>query len=66
MAKQQQELSEVVEVKMPDKKMKTVRNRGSHYIELLVGDKVVPFYPGQEVKVPHNFDVPSGIGLYVK
>lgn len=48
------------------RKTKTVRNRSGHKIELMVEGKVVVFTPGKVVTVPMDFDVPNGLGLYVR
>lgn len=45
---------------------KLVRNRGGHRVELVIDGKVVVFMPGKVVEVPIDFDIPSGIGLYVR
>ena len=44
-------------------KMKTVKNRGNHRVELLVNGSVIVFLPGSSVKVPAEFNVPQGLGL---
>lgn len=46
-------------------KTKSVRNRGTGKVELLIDGEVVVFLPKCTVEVPLNFNVPSGIGLYV-
>lgn len=48
------------------KKVKFVRNRSGHRVELVVNDRVVVFLPGKVVEVPIDFDVPNGLGLYVR
>lgn len=48
------------------KKMKTVRNRSGHRVELVIDGKVVVFYPGRATRVPADADIPGGLGLYVK
>lgn len=50
----------------PLKKIKYVRNRSGHRVELLIDGGVVVFLPGKTVEVPADFDVPSGLGLYVR
>ena len=45
---------------------KLVRNKSGHRVELIVDDKVVVFYPGKAVEVPSDFNVPGGLGLYVR
>lgn len=47
-------------------KTKIVHNRGNGKIELLINGNVVIFPPKGSVEVPIDFDVPFGIGLYVK
>lgn len=48
------------------KKTKLVRNRSGHRVELVIDGKVVVFLPGKITKVPIYFDVPNGLGLYVR
>lgn len=45
---------------------KNVRNKSGHRIELVINNEVVVFYPGQMVKVPIDFRIPDGLGLYVR
>lgn len=45
---------------------KGVRNRSGHRVELVINDKVVVFLPGKVTEVPMDFQVPNGIGLYVR
>ena len=45
-------------------KTKSVRNRSGHRVELVIEGKVVVFFPGKITKVPVDFDVPNGLGLY--
>ena len=47
-------------------KVKSVRNRSGHKIELLIDEKIVVFMPGKTVEVPMDFEVPTGLGLYVR
>lgn len=47
-------------------KTKGVRNRSGHRVELVIDDKVVVFLPGEITEVPVDFQVPNGIGLYVR
>lgn len=47
-------------------KTKTVRNRSNGKIELLINGEIVVFPPKSSVEVPIDFEVPGGIGLYVK
>ena len=47
-------------------KSKVVKNRGNGKVELLIDGKVVVILPKMSVEVPSDFDVPQGIGLYVK
>lgn len=49
------------------KKMtKSVRNRSGHRVELVINGKVVVFQPGKVTDVPIGFEVPKGLGLYVR
>lgn len=48
------------------KTFKSVRNRSGHRVELVIDGKVVVFLPGKIVQVPVDFDVPNGLGLYVR
>lgn len=48
------------------KEIKFVRNRSGHKVELVIDGKVVVFLPGKVVEVPINFDIPNGLGLYVR
>lgn len=48
------------------KKVKCVRNRSGHKVELVIDGKVVVFLPGKVTEVPADFDVPNGLGLYVR
>lgn len=48
------------------KKTKSVRNRSGHRVELVIDGKVVVFLPGKIVEVPNDFQVPGGLGLYVR
>ena len=48
------------------KKTKTVRNRSGHRVELVIDGNVVVFIPGKVVEVPMEFDIPNGLGLYVR
>ena len=50
----------------PAKKTKSVRNRSGHRVELVIDGKVVVFFPGKVVEVPMDFDIPNGLGLYVR
>lgn len=45
---------------------KSVKNRNSYKVELVINGKVVVFLPGKTVKIPASFVVPSNLGLYVK
>lgn len=47
-------------------KTKGVRNRSGHRVELVIDDKVVVFMPGKITEVPVDFQVPNGLGLYVR
>lgn len=53
-------------VRKSAKKTKKVRNRSGNKIELVVEGKVVVFTPGKVVEVPMDFDIPNGLGLYVR
>lgn len=56
-----------VQTQSPAKrKTKSVRNRSGHRVELVIDGKVVVFLPGKVVEVPMNFEVPNGLGLYVR
>ena len=46
--------------------VKSVRNRSGHRVELVINGKVVVFLPGKSVEVPADFELPSGLGLYVR
>lgn len=48
------------------RKTKSVRNRSGHKVELVIEGKVVVFMPGKVVNVPMDFDIPTGLGLYVR
>lgn len=50
----------------PAPKTKGVRNRSGHRVELVIDDKVVVFLPGKVTEVPMDFQVPNGLGLYVR
>ena len=56
----------VVQERPSKKKTKSVRNRSGHRVELVIDGKVVVFFPGKVVEVPMNFDIPNGLGLYVR
>lgn len=47
-------------------KTKGVRNRSGHRVELVIDCKVVVFLPGKVTEVPMDFQVPNGLGLYVR
>ena len=56
-----------VDVQKPVKKTtKAVRNRSGHKVELVIDGKVVVFLPGKVVEVPTEFQIPGGLGLFVK
>ena len=55
-----------VQERQKKKKTKSVRNRSGHRVELVIDGKVVVFFPGKVVEVPMNFDIPNGLGLYVR
>lgn len=48
------------------KKTKSVRNRSGHRVELVIDGKVVVFLPGKTVEVPMGFQIPGGLGLFVR
>ena len=50
----------------PAKKIKLVRNRSGHRVELVNGGKVMVFLPGKITEVPVDFEIPNGLGLYVR
>ena len=45
---------------------KYVRNRSGHRVELVNGGKVSVFLPGKITEVPVDFEMPNGLGLYVR
>lgn len=47
-------------------KTKSVRNKSGHKVELVIDGKVVVFLPGTVVEVPMDFEIPNGLGLYVR
>ncbi len=47
-------------------KTKGVRNRSGHRVELVIDGKVAVFLPGKVTEVPMDFQVPNGLGLYVR
>ena len=47
-------------------KTKGVRNRSGHRVELVIDGEVVVFLPGKITEVPIDFQVPNGLGLYVR
>lgn len=53
-------------VQKPAKKTKSVRNRSGHKVELVIEGKVVVFLPGKTVEVPMDFQIPNGLGLFVR
>lgn len=56
-----------VQTQSPAKrKTKSVRNRSGHRVELVIDGKVVVFLPGKVVEVPMDFEIPNGLGLYVR
>lgn len=48
------------------RRMKTIRNRSGHRVEIMVDGKIVVVLPNTAVNVPADFVVPNGIGLYEK
>lgn len=47
-------------------KTKSVRNKSGHKVELVIDGKVVVFLPGTVVEIPMDFEIPNGLGLYVR
>ena len=68
MANKKEQEAKEQQVATPSEEVKTkmVRNRGNGKIELLINGSVVVFPPKSTVEVPIDFNVPNGIGLYVK
>lgn len=66
MAENKETQSVSVQAQSAAKKMKSVRNRSGHRVELVIDGKVVVFFPGKITEVPADFDVPNGLGLYVR
>ena len=60
------ETQSATDIQKPVKKTKSVRNRSGHKVELLIDGKVVIFLPGKVVEVPVDFQIPGGLGLYVR
>lgn len=60
------EVQETFTERKSAKKTKSVRNRSGHKVELVIEGKVVVFLPGKVVEIPMDFDVPNGLGLYVR
>ena len=60
------EQEQQVQVATPVKKTKRVHNRGNCKVELLIGGKIVVIPSKKTVEVPEEFEIPVGIGLYVK
>lgn len=52
--------------KSAKKTTKSVRNRSGHRVELVIDGKVVVFLPGKTVEVPMDFQIPGGLGLFVR
>ena len=50
----------------PTPKVKSVRNRNSYKVELLINGEVVAFPPHSTVEVPEDAEIPSDMGLYVR
>lgn len=61
-----QEVSVQTQNAAKKKETKSVRNRSGHRVELVIDGKVVVFLPGKIVEVPNDFQVPGGLGLYVR
>lgn len=64
--KETQEVSVQVQSTAKKKAMKQVRNKSGYKVELVINGKVVVFLPGKIVEVPADFDIPNGLGLYVR
>lgn len=54
------------ETEVVQRKIKKVRNRSGHRVELVIENKVVVFMPGKVVEVPFDFNIPNDLGLYVR
>lgn len=70
MAKKTEETSDTqvveeqkVDVATSEEKTKSVKNRGYQKAELDINGETVIIYPGQSVKVPFWYSVPTGVGL---
>lgn len=50
----------------PTSRGKLVRNRSGQRVELFINGRTVVFMPGKITEVPMDFDIPSGLGLYVR
>lgn len=65
MAKNEKDTGEgIINETLPAKKL--VSNRSGHRIELVNGSEVIVFLPGKITEVPMDFDIPNGLGLYVR
>ena len=60
------EMRNVTGTQKSAKTTKSVRNRSGHRVELVIDGKVVVFLPGKITEVPMDFQVPNGLGLYVR
>lgn len=58
--------AETSQVSRHQVKMKNVRNKSGHRVELIVNNQVVVFLPGKITRVPEDTDIPNGLGLYVR
>lgn len=68
MEKIEKEVTNVARVseQVQKRKTKKVRNRSGHRVELIIDGKVVVFLPSKIVEVPDSFQIPNGLGLYVR
>lgn len=60
------EMRNVTGTQKSAKTTKSVRNRSGHRVELVIDGKVVVFLPGKTVEVPMDFQIPGGLGLFVR
>lgn len=66
MTKNDNETTALVNRQSATELTKKVRNRSGHRVELVIDNKVVVFLPGKITEVPIGFDIPNGLGLYVR
>lgn len=55
-----------VQVNLDESRYKTVHNRNTYKVELVVEGRVVILLPGKSVQVPKDYNVPVNMGLYVR